>query len=234
MSDTDYIDLNKETYNTIASQFSGTRDYLWEDLKMLEAYVKPNTTVVDIGCGNGRLYQLFAKCQCLYLGIDQSEELIKLAKSKFSKPNGEAIFEIQEMTDLKLEQNHFDQTWLMASFHHLPDKETRLKSLKQIADSLKSGGEIIMLNWNMEGEWVQKKVAQGAYKKDDKKGYLVPWRDGSKYNYGDRFYYGFSTSELKELAEKIDLTVKDQYYIKRGERSDKQMGDNLISIFSKK
>lgn len=229
MGDTNYIDLNKETYNNIASQFSGTRDYLWEDLKMLEAYVKPNTTVLDVGCGNGRLYQLFAKCQCQYLGIDQSEELIKLAKSKF-----DTNFEVQEMTNLKLVKNHFDQIWLMASYHHLPDEETRLKSLKQMADSLKSGGEIIMLNWNMEGEWVQKKVAQGAYTHDGKNGYIVPWRDGSKFNFGNRFYYGFSTKELEELGKKIDLTIKEQYYIKRGERSDKQMGDNLITIFSKK
>jgi len=226
----DYISLNKDTYNVIASQFSGTRDYLWEDLKMLEKYILQQTTVADIGCGNGRLYQLFAKSQCSYLGIDQSQELIDLATKKFPL----ATFETQEMSTLVLPTNHFDQIWLIASFHHLPDYQTRIYCLQQMVSALKSGGTIIMLNWNMEGEWVQKKVAQGAYKKDANSGFIVPWRDGSKFNFGDRYYYGFSTNELEQLAKDVDANVIEQYYIKRGDVSDMQQGDNLISIFQKK
>lgn len=225
----DYISLNKDTYDAIASQFSGTRDYLWEDLKMLEQYVRPNCAIVDIGCGNGRLYQLFQKSQCFYLGIDQSTALISLAKNKFTH----AKFEVQEMTSLSLKSNFFDQAWLMASFHHLPDADSRIDTLKTIRTSLKKEGSIIMLNWNMDGEWVQKKVAQGAYTKVGKQDYIVPWRNGKKHNFGDRFYHGFTKDELQTLASQADLQVQEIYYTKMGEHSTKDDGDNLVSVFTR-
>ncbi len=224
-----YTSINKETYNNIADQFSGTRDYLWEDLKALEPYVRSNTTVIDIGCGNGRLYQLFAKSQCFYVGVDQSEGLIKMAKQKFS----DAQFLLQEMSQLDLADDTYDQAWLMASFHHLSDQKTRVETLLKIKKSLKQNGEIIMLNWNMSGEWVQNKVAKGSYTKVGEKGYIVPWRDGSKHNYGDRFYYDFSIKEIEELAKEVGLEVVDQYYIKMGEREDVSLADNLVSILKR-
>jgi ubiquinone/menaquinone biosynthesis C-methylase UbiE len=224
-----HVEMNRQTYNTIADQFSGTRDYLWEDLKGLQQYVKPNESVLDLGCGNGRLYQLFEKNQVSYTGSDQSEELIKLAKEKFV----DASFVVSEMTELPFEDNSFDSIWAMASYHHLPTDEQRQKGLDEMKRVLKPGGRIIMLNWNMYGEWVQKKVASGAYTEEAPGDFIVPWRDGSKKNYGDRYYYGFTQEKIAELAANSNLVVDEQYYVKMKEKSNKKDGDNLVSILHK-
>ena len=71
-------------YNSFAGQFSQTREYLWDDIKPLIKYIKENDKVLDIGCGNGRLYHVLKEKQIIYTGLDLSEELIKIAKDRKS------------------------------------------------------------------------------------------------------------------------------------------------------
>ena len=224
-----FTEMNRKTYNAIADQFSGTRDYLWEDLKGLAQYVKAGESVLDLGCGNGRLYQLFEKNQVVYTGTDQSEGLLTLAREKFP----EATFVISEMTELPFNDNSFDSIWAMASFHHIPTKALRIKGIQELERILKPGGRIVMLNWNMYGEWVQKKVASGAYTEETPGDFIVPWRDGSKKNYGDRYYHGFTTEEIEELTTHTNLTIAEQYYVKMSEKSNKSDGDNLVTVLQK-
>lgn len=225
----DIINMNRNTYNAIAGQFSGTRDYLWEDLKALQKYVIKNEDVLDIGCGNGRLYQIFAESQCNYVGVDNSNQLLKVARTTFNK----AKFKVAEMNKLPFEDNKFNSIWAMASFHHIPTHDLRKNTLKEITRVLKPGGRIIMLNWNMYGEWVQNKVKTEAYSKIGNHDFIVPWRDGSKKNYGDRYYHGFTCEEIEKLCVSSGLVIDEQYYIKMGESSDIILGDNLVSILHK-
>ena len=55
-----FIKQNKEVYNKIAKLFSKTRKFLWYDLEPLVKYTKNGDKILDLGCGNGRLYQLFS------------------------------------------------------------------------------------------------------------------------------------------------------------------------------
>ncbi|MBM4177706.1 hypothetical protein FJ208_02810, partial [Candidatus Gribaldobacteria bacterium] len=50
------IDQNKQVYNKIAYDFSNTRNYLWQDILPLLDYSKKGDKVLDLGCGNGRLF----------------------------------------------------------------------------------------------------------------------------------------------------------------------------------
>ncbi len=224
------ITMNQETYDNIADQFSGTRDYLWEDVKALVQYIRKGESVLDLGCGNGRLYQIFEKNQGSYTGLDQSANLITLAKEKF--PAGR--FEVGEFALLPFDDNSFDSIWAIASFHHIPSEELRIKALHEMKRILKPNGRIIMLNWNMYGEWVQNKVQSGAYREPAPGDFIVPWRDGSKKNYGDRYYHGFVPKEIEELCKHVELNVVEQYYIKMQKKSNKEEGDNLISIIQTK
>lgn len=221
--------MNRETYDAIAGQFSGTRSYLWDDLAFVEPYVEKGMTILDLGCGNGRVYQLAHKKQAEYIGIDQSEGLIALAREK----SPEARFMVSEMTELPLESDSVDLMLAIASFHHLPSTEEREKCLREIHRVLKSDGRAIFLNWNLAGEFVQRKIAEGSYTTLNEQDVIIPWRDGTKKNYGDRYYHGFSESELNELFVKTGFTLEKQHYTKRGEQSDKENGDNLFSIVRK-
>ncbi len=221
--------MNRTTYNDIADQFSGTRDYLWDDLQELSKFIVPNSRVLDIGCGNGRLYQLAEKNQAKFVGVDQSEKLIEFAIEKFPK----AEFVVSEMNFLPFKDNSFDLILAIASLHHIPSEEMRQKALEEMKRVITKKGTIILLNWNMFGDWVQNKVQKGDYNEFEPGEFIVPWRDGSKKNYGDRYYHGFTPEEIEKLCKKVGLTIQEQYFTKRGERSEGRDGDNIISIVQK-
>ncbi|PIX02803.1 SAM-dependent methyltransferase, partial [bacterium (Candidatus Gribaldobacteria) CG_4_8_14_3_um_filter_42_11] len=44
--------------------------------------VKDGDKVLDVGCGNGRLVKAFENKKISYLGVDNSEKLIKLATNQ--------------------------------------------------------------------------------------------------------------------------------------------------------
>ena len=78
-----YIDQNTSAYDEIASLFSSTREYIWKDIKPLKRFATKGNRILDIGCGNGRLYQLFDDLSTEFTGIDISQNLIKIAKEKY-------------------------------------------------------------------------------------------------------------------------------------------------------
>ncbi|MFA5042340.1 MAG: methyltransferase domain-containing protein, partial [Candidatus Paceibacterota bacterium] len=67
--------LNKtqSDYNKIADQFAKTRKEVWFGLDFLFQDLKKGERILDLGCGNGRLYQIFKKKEVVYQGVDFSE-----------------------------------------------------------------------------------------------------------------------------------------------------------------
>lgn len=231
------IKQNREVYNTIASYFSDTRAYLWEELKALSVYTKPGDTIVDLGCGNGRLYQMFENLQgtdatsgapISYIGIDQSEELIKIAKEKI--PNG--IFYVAELTSLPLADASCDAVYCIAAFHHLPNRELRLQAVSEMKRILKKGGHIVMTNWNLHSRSVAKNIEKGKWRVQDGNDYIIPWFSPEGKILGERYYYGFTLQELFELFQEADLEIIDQYFVRKGEKTDVEEGNNIVSIVS--
>ena len=77
------LNIVKRNYEKIADGFSETRKkYLWPELIKLTQNIKNNNKVLDVGCGNGRMIEAFKNKNINYLGIDNSEKLIKIAKKE--------------------------------------------------------------------------------------------------------------------------------------------------------
>ncbi len=215
------IEQNRKVYNAIAAHFSQTREFVWADLKPLAKYTRDGDTVLDLGCGNGRLYQIFADLQVRYVGIDQSEELIALAKKKFP----EARFLVGNMLDTRVTEQSVDVVYCIAAFQHIPTTELRLQVLREIKRVLKPGGTLIMTNWNLYSDWARKK-----YTGDEQGDYYIPWKTSFGKNLGTRYYHGFLLEELLDLTEQTGFEMCEQYYVKRGEVASIGNGNNIISI----
>ena len=228
------IEQNRDVYDAIAPLFSATREYNWADVEVLAEYIKPGDKVLDLGCGNGRLYQILAKKQVLYTGLDQSGELIKLAKEKVP----EVEFVVGEMTELSFTAESFDVVFGIASFNHIPGSELQLKSLQEMKRVLKPGGLIIMTNWNLLSDSAQKNIAKHGWKvlqESPEQGIdvMVPWKNPQGETLGERYYHGFTVGELTSLANATDLQIVDLYFGHKGERLDQLSGANVISVFKK-
>lgn len=229
MSTADFIEENKKVYNAIASHFSATREVLWDDLKDLKPFTEPGDAVLDIGCGNGRLYQMFADLSIHYTGVDQSEGLIVKAREKF--PGAE--FVVASMVELPLPDASFDIIYSIAAFHHLPNDQLRLQALSEMKRVLKPGGKIIMTNWNAQSNWAQTKVQKGDWTiGEDPDHFIVPWKNSKKEVKGLRHYWLLTPEHLKNLAGEAGLQVEDMYYVSRGEKVEVHRGMNLVSVFT--
>ncbi len=212
-------------YNNFAGQFSQTREYLWDDIKPLLKYIKENDKVLDIGCGNGRLYHVLKEKQILYTGLDLGEELIKIAKTKYP----EASFVVGDMKKLPFLADTFDAVFCIAAFHHLTTAEERLQALREMKRVVKPGGKILLVNWNLLGQWGTEKVEKGDFKRLGND-FSVPWRNSERKILGERFYHAFTLDEIGLLCKEVRLRVEQNLYSKKGQASDKESGENIVTV----
>ena len=76
--------LNQRFYQTFADQFSSTRGQLQPGVKLILQDLAPDINILDLGCGNGEFILSIIKNhhKGIYVGIDSSLELLKIAAAK--------------------------------------------------------------------------------------------------------------------------------------------------------
>jgi ubiquinone/menaquinone biosynthesis C-methylase UbiE len=232
------IDGVRHAYDTIADHFSATRQFQWEEVEFLvEQYVKPGETLLDIGCGNGRVAQIAERIKAQYVGIDISPRMVELTK----KQHPWATAEVADMRKIPLADESVDDVIAVASFHHLPDRTSRIQALQEMARVVKPGGYVMLLNWNLlrwsmltrrlYSVWLQVSHGRREYGWRD---VHVPWKDGNRTHLADRYYHAFSKKEVRRLgAHARGLRLVDDYYELRGLHVPRRRGANLVTIFMK-
>jgi len=215
-------------YNRFAKEFANTRVHLWDDIKPLLNYIRKKDKVLDLGCGNGRLYQILKENQVDYTGLDISEELIYIAKNKYP----EADFIVGDIKKLSFSDSSFDIIFSVASFHHLPDEKSRIEALREMKRVLKKDGKILMTNWNLLGDWAEEKIKKGDFSSVGENNFSVPWRNSKREIMGERVYHAFDLKELEELFKEVGFKIEENYFSKKGEGSDQKDAENIITVFS--
>lgn len=229
------IDQVRSDYNRIADHFAQTRSYQWYEVQhLLEQYVQPGQTVLDVGCANGRLADVVQQIKGHYTGVDLSDELIRIATQQ--RPWAE--FHVGNMTQLPFANNSFDYIFAVASFHHLPDEDSRVQGLLEMKRVVKPGGHIILTNWNLH-QWkfsrLRRKFNRMRLLRKHEMGkndVLVPWKNQDRKILAERYYHGFTKKELNGLAKKAGLKIEKQYYETRGLHVPRRKGQNIITILS--
>ena len=205
----------KEDYNLISDQFSSTRYSIWPELKILGEYIKEGDKVLDLGCGNGRLLEIFKGRNVDYVGIDNSEKLIEIAKEK----NPAFNFQVADALNLPFPDNYFDKIFSIAILHHIPLDDFRDQFVKEARRILRPGGFLILTVWDL---WRKPDSLKRIIKftilkilrktKVDFKDVFVPWQKTI-----DRYVHCFTENELKKLAEKAGFKIKKAGIFRRKE-----------------
>ncbi len=215
----------REDYDKIAKDFSDSRYSIWEEFNIFKDYIKDNDKILDLGCGNGRLLELFKDKDIEYVGIDNSEKLIEIAKNKFSIFNFQFSikpkFVVVDALNLPFENNYFDRIFSVAVLHHIPSKEYRLQFLKEARRVLRPDGLLILTVWNL---WRRPKTLKSLIKYG-----LLKITGLSKFDFGDvfvpwqnkilRYVHCFTKKELKNLAKEAGFKIEKIGIFKRGEAS---------------
>lgn len=225
----------RDIYNRIASDFSQTRSFQWAGFNDFIKYVKPGDKVLDLGCGNGRLASLFSDAKISYLGIDNSEELIKIAREKYQ--NDPAVkFEVGDASNLSTVDGNFNVVFMIAVLHHIPDRKLRLQILRNIYDIMAPDGRLIVYNWNL---WIWKyrkkywphlfnylyKIRQGVWSLNDA---FIPWK--LKESWQPRYVHSFARREFSRLLKEAGFSIEEIYYEWQGQKTGFFKGANLVAI----
>ena len=198
------LDKVKNGYNQIAEDFSHTRHRSWEEISFLFDYIKPNDKVLDAGCGNGRYLPWIKQKNGQYFGIDNSQELIKIAQSRYQ---GES-FQMADVLALPFDNTFFDKIYSIAVLHHIPSNELRQKFFQEAKRVLKPNGFLVLTVWKFK-RWqerlllfkynISRVLGKTGLEKND---LFLPWQKKIP-----RYYHFFSQSELKKLARQAGFEV---------------------------
>ncbi len=217
----------KNDYNEIAYEFSATRKTIWEEFADLNDYVREDDRVLDIGCGNGRLFgYLSGRIKNFsYAGLDISEKLIEIAQKNYldALPQNKE-FKVFDGINISYPENSFDVVFCLATLPHLPGEKLRLKFLENIRKSAKPGALLVITCWNlwqfkfilfqlkMTANFIIDKIfGKGQYDLAD---FYIPWKkQGVAPIY--RYYHAFTQKELGSLLKKSGWEALKLGYKKR-------------------
>jgi ubiquinone/menaquinone biosynthesis C-methylase UbiE len=206
------LQKTKLDYNLIAPEFSSKRSSLSNDIKYLQKFLRGNK-VLDLGCGNGRLCELFEE-EVDYLGVDTSEELLKIARQKY--PNCE--FQKSEFSKLLFPDDQFDSIFCLSVFHHIPSRQFRLDFLQEIHRVLKKDGRLILTVWNLlEQKEIRRQIIKNILFEGnlDYRDIYLPF-SSQKEKLVDRYIHCFSLSELKRIVQKANFSIIESGELRRG------------------
>ena len=124
------------------TKFSSAQEK-WADELLLKIKLAGNEDVLDLGCGDGRITVKISEAVAdgSVVGVDNSEEMIRLANERFpSDKYPKLSFRVMDAKKLEF-NNEFDVVFSNAALHWVDDHK---KVMEGIFRSLKPGGRFII------------------------------------------------------------------------------------------
>ncbi len=232
--------VNRRFYETVADEFHHTRQGWTPGLLAILPYIPEGTkqrpaTVLDVGCGNGRLARLLEERggHTEYTGVDRDPRLLALArKSTAPLARTRCRFLQADLADpswtrvLGPEEPRFQAVVCLATLQHLPGYELRRRVVQDLARL--SQGVVILSFWQfLEAPRFQAKLLDwttvGLSPQDVEPGdALLPWKQGP---YAVRYVHQVDPAELVRLAWDAGLGIRKTF------RADGKEGNlNLYAI----
>ncbi len=111
------------------------------------AQIKPNSVVLDVGCGlGGSAFWLAENLGCSVLGITNSPVQAKLAtkRSRARRLQSAVQFQVMDADRLRLAPESFDAVWIIECTEHLFDRPHFIANCARV---LKRGGSLALTSW---------------------------------------------------------------------------------------
>jgi len=230
----------KNNYAIIAPHFSETRQRFWNEMRDFAESMMPGDRVLDLGCGNGRLYDALKDKSIDYTGVDNSPELLDFAKKKWGE-NESRKFLLGDAINLDWWKGEkYNVVFLIATLHHIPSRDLRKKVLENVDKILAPNGFLIMTNWALFRKkylmLVTKNIILKLFGRSelDFGDAMVPWKSNeSGKAVAERYVHAFTLRELKRLVKGAGFEVLENFFIRKGKKAHWWNGWNIVTIAKK-
>jgi len=112
-----------------------------QNICIRELYPKKNEKILDVGCGTGFFASKAAKRQANIIGLDMSENMLKVAEKIAKKNNLKIKFIKGNAEKLPFKNCSFDKVIAVDLIGHLPNPQ---KFIKEVGRVIKNGGKFIL------------------------------------------------------------------------------------------
>ncbi|PJC36532.1 hypothetical protein CO046_05135 [Candidatus Peregrinibacteria bacterium CG_4_9_14_0_2_um_filter_53_11] len=205
-------------YNAIADAFNETRTKPWPEFEAFknalhklreESAGQPKKeregqsaqeplSLLDVGCGNGRLAHYLHDEPISYHGIDTSAALLSKARASLPTDKSQLLscsFTEADMRALPFPEETFHCVAAVASLHHLPTPQMQTAALREIYRVLKKPGLLFITVWDLWQERYREMIDPTTQHA------TIPWKRGVQEGEVERFYYAFKKEEFEDLLK---------------------------------
>ena len=174
-----------DVYRDISQQFDKSRSNFnrWGSVVSFVNSIPSKSSILDIGCGNGRNLQI--RDDLIGYGCDICPEMVNICVNK-----GLNVVE-SKCTDLPYLDNTFDAVMSVAVIHHLYNPSDRVKAIEEMCRVCKPSGFIYLQVW---ADSAATKATK--FRHIGNNDYLVKW-DNNK----ERYYHLFAKDEIDTLIK---------------------------------
>lgn len=198
----------RDDYNTIAKEWNEKRSQVRPLRALILKRIPARARVLDVGCGNGIVYEFLAQKSIAYTGVDMSGKLIAIARRRAKAVHGKSscVFKVASALRLPFKDASFTHVLCMAVLHHIPGQEARARVMSELYRVLKPGGEVQVTVWNLFSDYAEEKfhiveqckaASTVGYDAND---VHVPWRATAN-KVVERYMHAFTRDELYALAK---------------------------------
>lgn len=119
------------------------------DILLKKLAIRPGSTILDLGCGNGffTFPAAAAMGEGMVIAADLSEPMLNLLRQR-DVPDNVQVLQVEEVK-MEVDDNSVDAVVMIALYHEFKDP---LENLAEIKRTLKAEGKILILDWDPAAE----------------------------------------------------------------------------------
>lgn len=195
----------RTVYDEIADHFDKTRAYPWPEVE--EFLVDADAELaVDIGCGNGRHTELLADVAAQAVGLDISRGLLGTARERMAEDGWDTDLVHGDGGVLPLQSGTVDVALYVATLHHLPERERRIESLRELKRVLGEDGRALVSAWSTAHDRFD------SFDSTELEGFdtTIDWTLPGGETVG-RFYHIYAPAEFETDLQSAGMTVQEVF-----------------------
>ncbi|MCQ2491558.1 MAG: methyltransferase domain-containing protein [Lachnospiraceae bacterium] len=193
-----------ETFSEVYDEFMDNLPYdewvEYMDMLLKEQGVKPGALLMELGCGTGKVTEMFYDRGYKMVGLDLSADMLGIAMDKGRSKDGEILYLLQDMTEMEL-YGTFDAFYSIGdSMNYILEPESLTRVFSLVNNYLEPGGVFI---FDLKTQYLFEEIMADNTFADDREEISFIW---------DNYYY--EEEKINEYGVNIFLRGEDGRYDK--------------------